>query len=209
MSGKAISRRRAARHVATRDEIVRAAWDVVREQGLAGLTMRDLGARVGMTAQSLYTYFSSKHDIYDAMFAEGQRSFLDWMADVPDDPDPVVVATFAAQRYFHFCTDDPVRFQLMFQRTIPGFEPSEESFALALEAYGQMAARLASFGITEQTARDLWTAVMTGLASQQIANDPGGSRWEACIADAVAMLLAYTAPVDHIPPHRPTRGTTR
>ena len=63
--------RRAQRRQETKDEIVAAAWDLVREQGLAGLAMRDLGARVGMRAQSIYSYFESKHEIYDAMFREG------------------------------------------------------------------------------------------------------------------------------------------
>ena len=38
--------------------------------------MRDLGARVGMRAQSLYSYFPSKHAIFDAMFAEANRELL-------------------------------------------------------------------------------------------------------------------------------------
>jgi hypothetical protein len=39
---------------------------------------------------------------------------------------------------------------------------------------------------------DLWTAVATGLVSQQLANDPGGDRWVRLIDRAVAMLLAGT-----------------
>ena len=38
--------------------------------------MRELGERVGMRAQSLYSYFSSKNEIYDAMFAQGNRAFI-------------------------------------------------------------------------------------------------------------------------------------
>ncbi|MEI6375067.1 MAG: TetR/AcrR family transcriptional regulator, partial [Actinomycetes bacterium] len=50
--------RRASRRAATQAEIVSAAWDLVRTQGLAGLSMRDLGDRVGMRAQSVYGYFA-------------------------------------------------------------------------------------------------------------------------------------------------------
>ena len=66
------------------DEIVAAAREQVREHGLAGLSLRDLGARVGMRAQSLYSYFASKHEIYDAMFAQGNQEFLEWMTDDSD-----------------------------------------------------------------------------------------------------------------------------
>ena len=69
--------RRAARREATKAEIVDAAWDLVREHGLAALALRDLAARVGMRAPSLYQYFASKHAIYDAMFAAANRELLD------------------------------------------------------------------------------------------------------------------------------------
>src|SRR3954447_17455751 len=82
--------RRAERAEATRREILDAAWALVREQGLASLTMRDLGARVGMKAQSLYGYFPSKHAIYDAMFGAANREMVargrGAAAAGPDDP---------------------------------------------------------------------------------------------------------------------------
>ena len=52
-----------------------AAWELVREHGLAGLALRDLAERVGMKAPSLYSYFGSKLEIYDAMFHEGYLAF--------------------------------------------------------------------------------------------------------------------------------------
>src|SRR6185503_18162606 len=69
--------RRAERREATRAEILEAAWDLVRAEGLASLNLRDLAARVGMQAPSLYSYFDSKHAIYDAMFAQGAQELLD------------------------------------------------------------------------------------------------------------------------------------
>ncbi|TMK84168.1 MAG: helix-turn-helix transcriptional regulator, partial [Actinobacteria bacterium] len=63
--------RRAERREATKAEILDAAWEVVRAEGLAALSLRDLAAKVGMRAPSLYSYFDSKHAIYDAMFLQG------------------------------------------------------------------------------------------------------------------------------------------
>ncbi len=174
-------------------EIVSAAWEVVREHGLAGLSMRDLGERVGMRAQSIYSYFASKHDIYDAMFLEGYEAFIDWMDSAVDDDepetDPVGSARLAVRGFVEFCTSDPVRYQLLFQRTIPGFEPSPRSYTVAEDAYERSRRRLAILGVEDQPTLDLWTAMMTGLASQQISNDPGGTRWEKLIDRAVDMLL--------------------
>ena len=68
--------RRTQRREATKAEILDAAWALVREHGLAALSLRDLAARVGMRAPSLYQYFASKHAIYDAMFEQGTRQAL-------------------------------------------------------------------------------------------------------------------------------------
>lgn len=193
MSGITNIDRRAVRRQETEREIVVASWELVREHGLAGLSMRDLGDRVGMRAQSIYSYFASKHEIYDAMFLEGYRAFAEQMdAAVDDDAlatHPVGTARIAAKAFVEFCTSDPVRYQLLFQRTIPGFEPSPESYAVAVQVYERMRRQLAVFGVHDQATLDLWTATLTGLADQQISNDPGGTRWTDLVDRAVTMLL--------------------
>src|SRR3954471_6223487 len=107
MSGNTNLVRRESRAETTRREILDAAWELVREQGLASLTMRELGARVGMKAQSLYVYFPSKHAIYDAMFAEATRELLArWAAAVDEGPqDPVAVLRRRNTAFLEFCVE--------------------------------------------------------------------------------------------------------
>lgn len=169
---------------------------MVRADGLAALSMRALGARVGMRAQSLYSYFASKDAIYDALFRDANEQLLQWQAPTlqADAADPVAFATAAVRHHFEFCVADPVRYELLFQRTIPDFTPSPESYAVAVEVLRQAAEALARIGVTDPEALDLWTAVTTGLTSQQIANDPGGDRWQRLLARAVRMLVAEVAP---------------
>lgn len=188
--------RRAARHAATRAEILAAAWGLVRESGLAGLSMRELGDRVGMRAQSVYSYFGSKTAILDAMFREGYEEFVSTLEPLlaADTTRPTAYLRGLAHGFFTFCVADPPRFQLLFLRTVPGFEPSAESYAVAVHALSRMESGLARVGITDPATTDLSTAVMTGLASQQLANDPGGDRWARLVDRAVAMLMAETAP---------------
>lgn len=189
--------RRTARREETKAEIIAAAWGLVREQGLAGLNMRDLGARVGMKAQSLYSYYNSKLEIYDAMFHEGSQAFATRIAETTATLhaiEPIERARTMAHLFFDFCTSDPVRYQLLFQRTVPDFEPSEESFAVALGAYDATVDQLRELGITDPGAIDLWTAMLTGLTDQQISNDPGGDRWERLIDRAVDSVLRDIAP---------------
>jgi len=191
--------RRAERREATRTEILDAAWALARSEGLAGVSLRDIAAKIGMRPPSLYWYFDSKHAIYDAMFADGNRMLLNRLAanDWPAETRALLRAI--AHVFVEFSAEDAARAQLLFQRTIPDFEPSAESYALAVEVVEQGRAHFAAAGITEPAHFDLWTALVSGLASQQSANDPGGDRWLRLIDDAVDMYA------DHVLPARPLR----
>ncbi len=79
--------------------------------------------------------------------------------------------------FVQFSTDDIVRHQLLFHRPIPGFEPSPASYALAVEFFEFSRARLVAAGVTDPEDFDVFTALVAGLADQQVANDPGGDRW--------------------------------
>jgi AcrR family transcriptional regulator len=196
MSVAPIRDRRAERAEATRREILDAAWALVREEGLAALTMRGLGARVGMRAQSLYGYFPSKHAIYDAMFGEATRELVArWRAAAEaGSQDPVEVLRRRNAAFLGFCVEDPVRHQLLFQRTIPGFEPSPDSYAPAVEGLADLQARLRACGVDDPRAWDAWTAMAAGLAAQQNANEPGGQRWLRLADEFIDMFLEHYAP---------------
>jgi AcrR family transcriptional regulator len=184
MLGEPLSDWRAKRRATATADIVDAAWGLAREHGLAGLSLRDLARRLGMAAPSLYSYFDSKHALYDAMFADGWRAFLEFEPPVAE-PDLRTAIWVGADRWIRFCLADPVRYQLLSHRPIPGFEPSPESYAVAQEAYEQSFAPLKAVADVTQEDLDLITAVVGGLVSQQIANDPGGTRWVRLLDDVV------------------------
>jgi AcrR family transcriptional regulator len=186
--------RRAERNAATRREILDAAWEQVRAEGLGALAMRDLGARVGMRAQSLYGYFPSKYAIYDAMFGESNRELLRRLTEIPATADPIDWVRLSARVFLDFCVEEPVRYQLLFQRTIPGFEPSPDAYAPALEVLDEVRRALHACGITSDGAFDAWTAVTAGVAAQQNANEPGGDRWVRLADDIAAMYFAHYLP---------------
>jgi AcrR family transcriptional regulator len=193
VSGLAVVDRRTVRRQETVDEIVSAAWELSRNARLGGFSMRELGARVGMRAQSLYSYFASKHELYDAMFAAGNRAFVATMSAPLQAEDQVSAIRALAHRFVRFCVDDPVRYQLLFQRPVPDFVPSAASFTIAQQAYEVGMAHLRAAGL-DAGDLDLVTAVMSGLVAQQIANDPGGDRWTRLVDRAVSILLRELAP---------------
>src|ERR1700693_3659495 len=125
---------REARRRSARDAIVESPWALVGEEGLAGLSLRDLARRAGITTPTVYAYFDSKNAIYDAMFGRAATEFVDRMSRAYDSEDPRAVLVEGVQRFVEFCTSDVARYQLLFQRTIPGFEPTPESLAPAVRA---------------------------------------------------------------------------
>ena len=196
--------RRAERREATRREIIDAAWEIARRDGLSAVTLREVAGRIGMRSPSLYSHFDSKNAIYDAMFAEAWGELcaeFDVLEPLPAAHRRAILAV--AEAFFDFAVADLARYQLMNQRTIPDFRPSDEAYSASIAAYERMRAVLRRCGVRSQADLDLCTAMIGGFVDQQLANDPGGTRWRRQLPRLVDM---YCNEVDVPgPPLRRTR----
>ena len=105
---------------------------------------------------------------------------------MPDDPRERLRAM--AVMFFDFAVENPAGVQLMFWRVIPGFEPSPDAYAPSLEVMSLAQKAFAEIGIADPAAMDMWTALLSGLITQQTSNDPGGDRWLRLLDDAVDMF---------------------
>jgi AcrR family transcriptional regulator len=181
--------RQAERREATRREIVEAAWDIARDKGLTEITLREVAERVGMRAPSLYSHFASKNAIYDAMFGEAwseyERLEIETDESMPEAPRARTIAK--ALQFLDFATADLARYQLMNQRTIPGFEPSDEAFAPSQRIVLRSVERLAAIGVTDRGDVEILISIIAGLSAQQLANEPGGDSRRALLIRAVDM----------------------
>ncbi|HWJ66869.1 MAG TPA: TetR/AcrR family transcriptional regulator [Nocardioides sp.] len=202
----------AERRAATRREILDAAWAQAREVGIANITLRDIARAVGMQPPSLYTHFDSKNAVYDAMYAEAWAAYeAHALAELGDEPggsdepgEPRTALHRAARVFFDFAVADLARHQLMNQRTIPGFEPSPESYAPAVRVLDRGVAYLASLGVTDRADFDIWVSLLGGLIDQQLANDPGGDRFSRLLERAIDMF-ADAVGLSPLPEKHPTR----
>ena len=181
--------RRAARHEAKKQSIVTQAWVLAERDGLGAISMRDLAERVDLRQPSLYAYFDSKLALYDAMFADANLQLLAAVRQLPELGNPRAALVQFVETCVRFSSRNTVRHQLMFDRTIPGFEPSEQAFRPALEFYQIAVLRLGAAGAVRQEDMDVFSSLVSGL-SQQVANDPGDDRWVAHAPRVVDMLLA-------------------
>jgi len=169
--------------------IIAAAWRLARNQGIAGLSLHDLAREVGMRQPSLYEYFDSKHALYDAMFADGNRQLLARLDAITFPRDTRDALKKFLKSFTAFALEDPARSELMFQRHIPGFVPSPESYSLAEQVLARMVKLANEAGVSDQGDIDCIVAVTAGLMEGQLSNDPGGSRWTRHLNRLVDLLV--------------------
>jgi AcrR family transcriptional regulator len=174
--------------------IVDAAWGLARRDGIQVLSLHALAKEVGMRQPSLYAYFDSKNALYDAMFAAGNRELLARLDSLELPADPRVALKVLLRAFAGFALADPARHSLLFRRVIPGFEPSPESYALAVDALSHVLAVMNDAGITESGDVDCMIAMVAGLIEAQLSNEPGGDRWLRHL-DRMVDLLADDAHV--------------
>jgi AcrR family transcriptional regulator len=169
--------------------IVDTAWKLARQQGIAGLTLHDLARQVGMRQPSLYGYFDSKHALYDAMFADGNRQLLERLEAVTFPHDTRAALKKFLRTFTTFALEDPARSELLFQRHSPGFVPSPASYMLAEQVLARLVRFAHGAGVTDQGDIDCLVAVTAGLMEGQLSNDPGGNRWTRHLNRLVDLLV--------------------
>jgi AcrR family transcriptional regulator len=180
-------------------EILETAREIMREHGVAALSMQELARRMDLRAPSLYHYFGSKMEIYDALFQHGFRLYAKQMEielQACSTWQSLTNASF--QNYLSFAIQNPELFQLCFERPVPGFVPSPESMALSFKLLNQSYERAAAFKDTIRTDLsvtqmvDLLISMMHGITAMHLANEPntpiGQGRFGSLLPAALSLL---------------------
>src|SRR3954463_8644500 len=129
-------------------EILDCSWSLMEREGVAAVSVREVARSVGIRQQSLTYYFPTKQALLDALFADGFADLRRSFDALPEATDPDTAVIDVAVSYIDYCVRHPARYHLMFQRTIPGFEPTAESHQIALSVLGELVQRLAAAGVT-------------------------------------------------------------
>jgi AcrR family transcriptional regulator len=190
VSTQSVSERRARRLA----EILDAAWAIAAESGLGAVSLHEVARRVGIRQPSLYGYVGSKVDLYDAMFAQAYEQLLarlDGVAPVGSAREQLMRVS---RTVIDFVVENPPRQQLLFTRSIPGFEPSSASYALAKRLVDRCQGLLAALGADSPAHVDVYTVLIAGIGSQQVANDPGGNRYSQHLESLLALFLDHFEP---------------
>lgn len=184
----------AIRRAAVQRTILDAAWNLMARDGAAALNVRAVARAVGVRQQSLTYYFPTKQELLDALFADGFTDLREHLDRLPLTPDPVEGVIAVAVAVVDYFVDHSERYQLMLQGSVPGFSPSDTSHQLALGCLGILAARLTDAGVTEPDDIALIRALISGLAAEQIANDPTGRGFADRTERGIRILLSAFGP---------------
>lgn len=194
-----LSPRRRQRRQRTIDQILDTAREIMREEGVGGLSLHELARRMEMQPPSLYNYFDGLMDLYDALFRLG---FERWDAYVEDYAGGAETwqerVQLAMEAYLTFAVQHPELYQLCFERPVPGFEPSPESLKVSTDNLQTWVEHFAGFKdqlVTDLPAAqitDLVIALTHGLTALHMANQPdlplGEGRFGSLIPAAVDLI---------------------
>jgi AcrR family transcriptional regulator len=198
---------RERRRAQTRQEILDAALEVMREEGVAGLNLTRVASRVGLRQPSLYQYFPSRDAVYDALFERGTQGHLRVISEAIDSAAASGWAAACAAAYanLRYIVDHPVLAQLLFNRVVPGFRPSEEAFAPSVEVKRRVVATLHTAvergelhpAAVSERGLHLAIALLDGVANERVANQPeltSEQDLHDLLTPALDMFAAYFAP---------------
>lgn len=188
--------------------ILDAALEAMAAAGVAGISVADVARRAGLTPASLQEVFPDRMSIYDAVYKAGFEGLGVRMTGDPElaERDPVKALRLFARIFVQWCVEHPLHAQVMFSRPVPGFEPSAETYAVSASQLrflrrviglavlrGQLSPAAAS-----DEGLALYTSIVCGIVSQQLANQPDveyeAGRYSRATARGVDLWVSYYTP---------------
>ena len=101
---------------ATRRAILDAAGELLASGGEAGLSIREVCARAGVTPPTLYHHFGDKAALVDRIVDDCFTEFDQEAATRTPPADPVEALRWAADGYLRYGVAHPTHYRLMFQQ---------------------------------------------------------------------------------------------
>lgn len=162
-------RRRSYHHGDLPRALVAAALDLVREEGVAGLTLRAAARRAGVSQAAPYRHFADKDALLAAVAEEGFRAMVAAMSEALAGAGAEPLARFHAlgQAYVQFARSHGSHLRVMFGREVadraahPGLqEAARAAFRLLVDAIADcQRVGLVREGDAEELAVSAWSMV--------------------------------------------------
>ncbi|GAB2913937.1 TetR/AcrR family transcriptional regulator [Nonomuraea fastidiosa] len=190
-----------ASHDELRSRLLDVAVNLLQSDGPDSLTMRRIAAEAGCTTTVIYTMFGNREGLAEALYLEGFERFRRYLEAVPPRRNPYEHLTALSPAYRQACLSEPGYYSLMFERAIPGFEPSERARTLAraaLNILDRVIADCISAGYLVPTqprkiADALWSAAQGAISLERAGHLRDGRTYEA-VTNAVICCYQVEKP---------------
>jgi AcrR family transcriptional regulator len=191
-----------------RDRLCREAAELWAERGPDGFTMRELSARLRVSAMTAYRYFRNKEEILDAVRTRAMGQFADHLERALARPgSPVEKCEAFVRAYVGFAVHERVNYRLMFEisRTRPllaaALGAEEMRVQAAMIAYAEQLIRQSlSGGDPELIGQFLWSA-LHGMIMLRFADALSDSDLENLTSEILGVVTKICDPV-RTPPRK-------
>lgn len=124
--------RTAYHHGNARKALIEAASSLVEESGAAGLSLRQVAERAGLSRQAPYNHFADKAALLAELVRDGfERLAAGTRAAASSSPVPLDCLTRAAESYIAFGQEQPALMRLMFGKEFVDLAQHHEAQAAA------------------------------------------------------------------------------
>jgi AcrR family transcriptional regulator len=173
---KSDTRTRGGRRTASAEvegALLDAAERLLETEGPDALSVRRIAAEAGVAPMSVYNRFEGKNGIVDELFIRGFDELSDGLRSVVA-ADPLDALRETARRYGEFGRRHPATYAVMFERAVPGYEPSDEAIVHASQCFEElathvrraMAAGAIAAGDAHDVAQQLWSSCHGAVSLQ-------------------------------------------
>lgn len=139
----------------TKAQITEAAFGILREEGMANLTARALGAKLGSSACPIFTAFANMEEVQQSAIAAAKALYKEYVEKgLSETP----AFKGVGMQYIQFAVHEPKLFRRLFmteQTTVPDFD---RVLPLIDQSYAEILASITeNYGVTNTAAQRLYS----------------------------------------------------
>jgi AcrR family transcriptional regulator len=144
--------------MATEDQILSAAVDLLEKDGAEALTTRAVCEAAGVTAPTLYHHFGDKNGLLRAIVAQGVKTFMARKRANRQTADAVADLKRGWDGWIAFALERPRLFRLMIESTRSDPSANQEAFTIMRANVGRLANDGRLVTDVDTAARTIWAA---------------------------------------------------
>ena len=138
----------------TKEEIVKAALDLTREEGIDALTARALGAKLASSARPIFTVFENMEEVQSEVRKAARALYANY---IKEGLSQKIAFKGVGTQYILFSIKEPKLFQLLFMAEQPQKPPVKSILPIIDENYPQILASVQNgYGLSEADSERLY-----------------------------------------------------